>query len=334
MLRQITSTIFLTLGIINYSIGQDAQFSQYNLLPQFLNPAMTGFHNGIARAGLVYRNQWMNVGGVQGTFHTGGLNLDLALLKNKLRTDYFGLGLSAIYDKNGLNVFQTTGAALNFAYSKGFGSKVNQSIALGFGADLQYRNFQRNQQKFSDDIPENIGTTSTLFDMSIGIRYHCYVTDKAHVYFGFAYNHLLQSKDQRTPNSPSRLDTKYVAHAGAEVKFNNKWGLEPNALFMFQKNTWQLNFGMMGQIAIGNSYDNFNYFGIGLNSRINQTVVDAVIPNAKLDFKGFNLNLAYDINVSGLKTGSKGFGAIEVGISCIISKDRKFRGNRSPNPDF
>ncbi len=320
---------------IHYTvIAQDAQFSQFNLMPQFLNPAMTGFHSGVVRAGIVYRNHWSNVGGSEATFHTGGLNFDLSLLKNKLRTDYLGIGFSAIYDKNGINVFETTGGSFNIAYSKGFGDKLNQSIALGFGTEFQFKNFQRDRAKFSDGIKENLGLTNSLFDMNIGIRYHCYVLDKAHVYFGFAYNHLLQAKDQRSPNSSSRLDAKYVAHAGSEIKLNDKWGLEPTALFMYQKNTWQLNFGIMGQVAIGNNYDHFSYFAIGLSTRVNQTVVDAVIPKAKVDFKGFNLNLAYDINVSGLKTASKSFGAIEVGASCVLSKDKKLRGHRSPNPNF
>ena len=81
----------------------------------------------------VYKRQ----GGFGASFNTGGGFLDASLLKDKLKNDYLGIGASATFDKNGINIYQTTNVSLNLAYSKGFGRNVKHSLALGFGGEMK-----------------------------------------------------------------------------------------------------------------------------------------------------------------------------------------------------
>jgi hypothetical protein len=49
---------------------------------------------------------------------------------------------------------------------------------------------------------------------------------------------------------------------------------------------------------------------------------DAIIPVIKLDYHPFSLSLSYDINISTLKTASRGRGGYELSISYLAFKPK------------
>ena len=315
-------------------VAQDTHFSQFHMMPLHLNPAMTGFHDGLVRVGAVYRNQWTTINNFNSSFQTAGGYIDASLLKGILKNDYLGLGGGAFYDKNGTNPFQTIDAMINLAYSKGFGQNIKQSIALGFGAEIQMNSFNTNGAIFSDGITEKLGQNNTIFDANVGLRYHVYFQKKLNIYAGFAYHHLLQAATKHTALSGEKWYAKYVGHAGAQIELTRKWNVVPQFLFMYQNKNIQTNFGAAGQFVFGDRLTSKNYFSLGINARVVNTGIDAVIPNVKLDIYNFSMGLAYDINVSNFRKATKTIGAFEIGLGYIIQGNKNKRESKTPCPHF
>lgn len=314
--------------------AQDAHFSQFHMMPMHINPAMTGFHDGVVRVGAIYRNQWATVSNFNSSFQTGGGYVDASLFKGILKKDYFGVGGGAYYDKNGTNPFSTIDAIVNLAYSKGFGREVKHSIALGIGAEIQMNSFNTTGAVFSDGISEKLGQSNSIFDANVGLRYHVYVRKKLNIYAGFAYHHLLQAANKKTAFSSEKWYAKYVGHAGAQIQLNDKWNVVPQFLFMYQNKIWQTNLGAAGQFVFGDRYTSTNFFSVGMNARVVNSGIDAVIPNIKLDIYNFSVGLAYDINVSNFRKASKTIGAFEIGLGYVFQGNKRDKQDKTPCPHF
>jgi len=63
------------------AFAQDVHFSQSNMTPLLVNPALTGVYGGTHRAFLNYKNQWRGAGIQGAAFNTGVFSYDAALLK-------------------------------------------------------------------------------------------------------------------------------------------------------------------------------------------------------------------------------------------------------------
>lgn len=322
-----------TLLCLLFVSAQDAHFSQFHAMPMWLNPAQTGFHNGLVRVGAIYRNQWLPFAGGPASYQTAGGFIDASLFKQKLKGDYFGIGAGAYIDRNGTNLFQTGSASLNFAYSKRFGNRTKHALAVGVGAEMLIQNFNKSGAVFSDGVTENISPNTSVFDGNIGLQYHV-VAKKLNGYVGFAYHHLMQSANKRTLNSTERWLSKYVVHAGAQVEVHNRWNVVPVALFMYQNTAWQLNIGAAGQYVFGDRLTSKNYFSVGLNTRIVGSSLDAIIPNMKLEVYNFSLGLSYDINASLLAKATQSYGALEISLGYVIQPRKKQRAWVAPCPHF
>jgi type IX secretion system PorP/SprF family membrane protein len=309
-------------------------FSQYNQMPMHLNPAMTGFHDGIVRVGAIYRNQWMPQGGFGASFNTGGGYVDASLLKDKLKNDYLGIGASATFDKNGINIYQTTNVSLNLAYSKGFGRNVKHSIALGFGGEIKLGALNLSNAVFSDGVNESLAKNNFLFDANLGLRYHIVVPRKFNGYIGFAYHHLLQSKESWVAGGTGQWNARYAINLGGEVYLNDKWNLVPTAIFTLQSSHLQSQVGAMGQYKFGGNDFSTTRISAGLQTRFGAKGVDAIILVTKVDIKRIYLGLSFDVNVSPLSKSTKGYGALELSVGYVFVKNNIQRESKTPCPSF
>src|SRR5688572_5104286 len=77
--------------------SQDVHFSQFNLSPLTLNPALASA--GCDMRGLLnYKSQWKSV---TVPFRTIAFSYEMALLKKKWKNGYLGMGVSDFNDKAG-----------------------------------------------------------------------------------------------------------------------------------------------------------------------------------------------------------------------------------------
>jgi type IX secretion system PorP/SprF family membrane protein len=326
--------VFSIIFGIKIATAQDVMFSQYNQMPIHINPAMTGFHDGMVRVGAIYRNQWMPQGGFGASFNTGGGFLDASLLKDKLKNDYLGIGASATFDKNGINIYQTTNVSLNLAYSKGFGRNVKHSLALGFGGEMKLGSLNLSNATFSDGVNENIAKSNFLFDANVGLRYHLVVPRKFNGYIGFAYHHLLQPNEGWVSGGTGRWNARYSVHLGSEIHLNDKWNLVPTGIFILQASHLQAQVGAMGQYKFGNSDFPSARISAGLQTRFGAKGIDAVILVTKVDIKRIYFGISFDANVSPLSKSTKGYGALELSIGYTFIKNDIQRESKTPCPSF
>lgn len=311
--------------------SQDPRFSQFHLMPTYLNPAMTGFFDGDVRFAAIYRNQWFTLGSPYGNtkYETIGGAIDGCIKVGKpngdydRKQDYIGVGGAFIRDVAGDQAFTSTDGFINLAYSKTFGYKVKHSIALGLQGEIMATQFRNGGAVFPDGIIENIGKSNIKFDATVGIRYHVDFMKRLNMYFGFAYSHVTTPTYNFLDISSDKLYAKYVAHAGAIIAIRDRVNLAPSFMFLSQGSLLEANIGANAQYIFGNIYDSKNTISFGLMARFARPEgPEALIPNVRLDYHNFTVGVAYDINVTQLSKGTKSVGAIEVGL-VYIYKHRK-----------
>jgi type IX secretion system PorP/SprF family membrane protein len=310
-MRKIIITICVVVCGALTAWSQDIHFSQYNLSPMSLNPAMTGFFQGHYRLTANYRSQW---GAANSKYETYSAGFDFSLFKDKLREDYFGIGAYFFRDQAGDLNFNTTQVNLHLAYSKGFGDRVKHSIALGFSGGFYTRGINQNAAIFPE-TPEGIPLNSLSdIDFSTGILWHIVPRERLNMYVGFAYHHLNKPKNSFFQDPGSVISPKYAVSAGAVIEVGNSFNLLPSILYARQNQAQQVNFGTYLQYIFGDDLESDAAISFGLFARLSQPAVDAVIPTIRLDVSGFTLGFSYDVNVSELSGGTNGRGALEVAL--------------------
>ncbi|RYE57530.1 MAG: type IX secretion system membrane protein PorP/SprF, partial [Sphingobacteriales bacterium] len=82
---KVTITLFLCF-ITVFSSAQDPRFSQYFAAPLALNPAYTGYFDGIYRVAINTRKQWGNLGD---PYNTHSISGDLKLIADENFADSY-----------------------------------------------------------------------------------------------------------------------------------------------------------------------------------------------------------------------------------------------------
>lgn len=324
-MRKFLSAVLILMAI--KVSGQDPRFSQFHLMPTYLNPAMTGFFDGDVRFAAIYRNQWFTLGSPYGNtkYETEGGAIDGCIKVGKpsgdydRKQDYIGVGGAFIRDVAGDEAFTSTDGFINLAYSKTFGYKVKHSIAIGLQGEIMSTQFRNGGAVFPDGIVENIGKNNIKFDATVGVRYHVDFMKRLNMYFGFAYSHVTSPVSNFTDISSDKLHAKYIAHAGAVIAIRDRVNLVPSFMFLAQGPSIEANVGANAQYILGNVYDSKNSISFGLMARFARPEgPEAIIPNVRLEVYNVTLGVAYDVNISNLDHGTKTVGAIEVAVVYIF----------------
>lgn len=323
-MKKVLYLILLCTGVVSLQ-AQDPHFSQYHMMPMYLNPAMTGFFEGDVRFGFMYRRQWFTVGSPHGgtKYETYGAYVDGDIRLGRRKQDYLGIGGSFVRDGAGDQALTLTDGIISVAYSKAFGYRVKHSIALGLSGEVMAKQFRNGNALFPTPIAESIGKLNMAFDATVGLRYNVDFKKRVSMYLGFAYAHVSQPNESFSDASSERLASKIVGHGGAVIAIKNRWNLIPTVLFMSQGTAFEANVGAAGQLLFGERYNSVNSFAFGFNARFGGPEGgDALIPNVRLDYRQVSLGVAYDINVSNLRRVSNTVGAIEIGVIYIYKKKK------------
>ncbi|MCO5280597.1 MAG: PorP/SprF family type IX secretion system membrane protein [Chitinophagales bacterium] len=318
-----------------FARAQDVAFSQIHALPQYLNPAMTGFFDGNIRASAIYRNQWFTVNSKYGNsmLQTVGAAVDGSFLKGKYKRNYLGIGLCVYNDWAGDLSFRTTDATINIAYSKGFGrGDVKHSLALGLQGEFRMYGINAAKAVFSDGVTENISPNVMNFDAGVGLRYHIAFRSRLSWYVAGAYTHILQPR-QKFISMGSKTQGKITVHSGAVVDITPRFNLLPSAMFVYQGGLWQVNAGTYVQYIFDSFSDERNGISFGIFSRFANPAPDALIASVRLDYKGFQAVVGYDFNISALHRATNAQGAIELGVS-YIAQLQKNKRDKTPCIQF
>ena len=318
-------SLFTILCALTFQINaQDPHFSQYNAVSYLLNPSLTGFFNADYKLSAQYRSQW---GSFSSGFRTIGAAAEFNVMRGKLKDDHFSLGVSFLNDRAGDAPLYSNNFSFSFAYRKALGSRVKHRIGIGFQGSLLSQKMDATQFLFDSqydgvevdpDVPsgEQLSEGSGINgDVSTGVMWQVMPSRDFNIYFGASYFHILQPKIDLLNQVGYQYYSRYMVHTGAYIYVNKLINLLPSIAYYQQRFSNQINFGSYLQFVLEDYYEQPTAFAIGAWTRMGLPQTDAVIVGARLDFRGINLGVSYDINISSLKVASKSRGAFELTLA-------------------
>lgn len=218
----ISSLALLLIGFYAETFGQDLQFSQFNNVGVYYNPALTCINNDV-QATISTRQQWLNA--------SGGINTYFASVEGKVYQKKLYLSL-LVYDEQVQGYLENSRAELMYAYRI-----YTHKTIMQFGLTLlsiNQRNIDYQSLQFSDQLDPYHGAiygTSAVFDDMHKIIYPDWnvgfvIKRKEKLTnnwftpsLGFSVQHLF-TPDVSATSSGTSLNRKYVVHADAKLKYN------------------------------------------------------------------------------------------------------------------
>jgi type IX secretion system PorP/SprF family membrane protein len=325
--------------------AQDVHYSQFNYAPMQLNPALAGLSNCDYRLALNARTQWNNLSSSGNTYSTFGASGDFAIGNVTKINSFAGIGISVNSDIAGATAYNEDVADITAAYHFMLDRRGNASLSAGLQVGVNYRGFNASKATFVSQYNpgtgqydpsqsgETFARTSMIYvDAGLGALYSQYFKNrKCNVYLGLAVNHVNQPNiSWYTPglynndkSSGDKLYAKVTIHGGGSFEVSSQVAIMPTFMFLLQGPYQEYDFGSLLRIGLGNLMNRYYvYFGAQYRAPL-----DAVIIQARFDYKGVMLGLSYDINVSKLIPGTQTVGAPELAFmytGCFRKKPHPF----------
>jgi len=212
MKKLITIISFLLVGISTQA--QDFVFSQFQLSPLNLNPALTGT-NSNDQLIVNYRDQWRNFLG-SAAFKTLSVSYDKPLrLKNG---DVIGVGAKFINDEGGSSNLTNRGGALLTSYQKRIMKSSGAEQFLIAGIEGGY---------FNQSV-DAFGTTlnSDYFDFGLGLAYRIKFNEQRSFKLGASLAHIFSQNPE-----PNR---RFILHTSYNLKVTDKLIVTPRIAYVTQ----------------------------------------------------------------------------------------------------
>ena len=332
-MKNLPFTLLLLFALVGAKIeAQDIHFSQFFETPLLRNPALAGLFSGDIRLQAVYRNQWNSVttpyqtASLSGEFKTG----------IGFKDDYVTLGGEVFYDKAGTTSLSTTSVLPALNYHKSLSDEKNKYLSFGGMAGIVQRRIDRSKITTNSQFDgsaynstlsdgENFTRTSySYFDGSVGMSYNSQIGESTNdnLFVGVAYHHFMKPKKLSFFDNPDvSMLPKWVYSAG--IRFS----MSDISYFTIQGDysSQGVNKEIIGGVLYAwklDAEENSKYtFNIGGLLRWG----DAFIPVAKLEFLPLAVSVSYDMNISALKTASRGRGGFE--FSLVYQKFRSNEGS-------
>lgn len=321
----------LILLLAYQSKSQDINSSQFYAVPSNLNPAFTGFFNNDYLAAASYKNQWSTV---SVPFQTIAATAQISLLKNKHPNSIIGAGIDIIHDRVGSTHFNTSIFSLNVSYLQVLDVRRRHIIGIGFQNSLVMRKFDLSRATFGNQFngydgfdqsinPNENGLSTKQLDYNLGIGGIYSFSPRAHNNFFLSVSafNLTRPNVSFYKGQENRLYSRFAIFTGGEVSLKGSWSLLPSALYQMQGPNKEIMFGSFARYGLMNNRKE----KLGINFGLWYRVQDAIIPAVKLEYKGLNVTVNYDINVSKLTKVSKlnGCGEISISYSGLFFKEHK-----------
>jgi type IX secretion system PorP/SprF family membrane protein len=309
---------FYALFSASLIFAQDPHFSQYDLTPSMINPALVGANHDI-QANTAYRNQWNSIGSA---FQTTYASADFRIIPNKrIPKGFFGLGMFFMNDVAGSARMTNNSLGMNFAYH----ILLNEGHTLGLGANMgvAFNSISGSNGRWAsqfDGVQYNMlipsgeqfnAATYSVFDLGAGLLYaykkkEVYMTknDSRQVNIGFSAYHLNRPQHSFIDREVAKLPIRFAGFMHMVYGLDDtKLLLEPGVYYQQQGKARDILVGSMlkyvvkDQSARTTAYE-VSTVGLGIFYRN----FDALVARMSYEYFGFKLSLAYDFNISSLET--------------------------------
>lgn len=312
--------ILLILTIGKSAFAQDYTFSNHNIVPFSLNPALAG--NAYApRLALNYRQQWPSLGN---RYHTVRLSYDQNFYK---RICSFG----AFYTMDDMANGSVRTNELGACYSHSIRIKDGHIIRLGLQASAFYNHYGDNFE-FGDQYDNGSGKVLPNSSETISGDEYAFFADFAtgaayvfenHLTLGVAAYHITNPQHGIIDRDQEKLDTKITAHANFVQNLSNGNGLFgrqvlseryffANLAYQTQKDFDQI-YGGLGLFLSP------IIFGFSAKSDLDDVIIYS--PMVGLSYKNFQAYYVFDFFTGDKQNGSWSH---EISLIYIFHKNEKY----------
>jgi hypothetical protein len=317
--------------------AQDPHFSQFFASPLTLNPAFTGKFEGVWRLATNRRDQWRDIPNAYVTYSG---SVDFPIMKNKIpEGDVFGIGISGLKDASGDGALNLNYGSVSLSYHKALDESGYNTIGAGFQGTYSNLSLDTRKLHFEDELTRfgwffdstrtspTIGTSydygvgldpftdniRNYLDLNAGILYSGSSNGENNYYIGLSMYHISRPKLSYKQNNAWFLNNRTTIHGGGSFAISDVVGLNVSFIQQFQNKASETVLG--GTLSINANGDDEKPTNVYVGSwmRVN----DAVIPYLGLEIGGLRIGATYDVNISGLKSATKGAGGTEFSIIYI-----------------
>jgi type IX secretion system PorP/SprF family membrane protein len=318
--------IFIGLMLVSsITFSQDIHFTQFGNAPANINPALTGNFDGDKRFAAIYRNQWFNVPVAYNTLNFA-YDMKLPHVDTRSKSGYWGLGATFRYDVAGDSRLSDGAIGAMASYNKRVGK--NHWVTIGAGLAVGQRRFNPADLKFADQVGNNpnepltgtsefFTTTSVVYpDLNTGINYRFQSSKKrTSLNLGAGVFHLNRPRrDFNMDGIERKLENRITPYLMTTIQIAPSFDILVNGMMNWQGPHRNPVMGAQGKIHFDQRIAREFSMQFGGAYRWN----DAIIPTAQLNYKNWQVGLAYDINVSRFVNASLNNGGPEVSVIYII----------------
>ncbi len=321
-MRSLTLSFLFCISLVGGLVAQDYSFSQYNLAPVHLNPALTGSQDAKLRAFATYRNQWSQV------LRSDSYNLYTVSAdsrKSLTGGNYFGFGFSGHRDIAGSVRSGTTQGNISFAYGQLIDqSKTAEHYLIGaaqFGIAQKSADFS--QVRWPADPPPSIDFVAQNFliaDLSAGLTWTSMFSERKRFYVGYAAHHLNRPNVSFLADTVSELSIRTTVHGAAELPLTTQLSVLPSFLYLRQGEHRQL---LSGANVRLNGIGQNGYIQAGLAYRTGGALfsdVSTLVFTASAGLGDLVIGLSYDYSINELQQAGTPAGATELTLGYVLGQ--------------
>jgi type IX secretion system PorP/SprF family membrane protein len=330
-MKKLLLLAFILGCICPLSHGQDIHFSQFQATPLLLNPANTGFtghfnenHYSDYRVGLNYRNQWSSF---INPFVTFSGYFDKMFGKEMVKGGYLGAGLVLYSDQAGTAEFTTQTIMGSVAFHLKLGTDDEHLVSIGVQGGIMQKGINYDNLRFGNQYESIVyspdaGHGEQFEENSLaqpiinsGINWQYSLNEDLELNAGVSLFNINQPKESYLQNPDNALNNRMMISAGATYQYNEKISILPAILFAGQAKASELVFGSQ----MGYNIKDIPLQKISGLFGVFYRTSDAIVLTPGIAYNNYRFGVSYDINVSSLRTASKGRGALEFSLVYVFN---------------
>lgn len=318
--------VFLSLFYSTILSGQDLHYTQFQMSPLTMNPALAGAFSGSVRVGGIYRDQWFHsIDLANGSlYRSPSFYADAPIIRGLREQDWVGIGAVFINDQQGYltddvgnppgtDKASITTSGLIGGASYHFALDEDQKTVLTLGAQygtlskaLKNSGYVFYTQLLDNPINEQVNFSEkgeSYQDISAGLLLTGHNQDNIYR-FGISMLHINQPRITLNETKET-ISSKIVAHAMYELPINERIKVIPALLFQNVKTSSEIVIQGMGSLMLNPE--------TRINAGLGYRFGDGVQLLGGVDYKSLRAGISYDITLSSLSPS----GSFEIAVSYI-----------------
>jgi len=296
--------------------SQDIHFSNNGIIPTFINPANTGAFLGSIRASSVYRDQFSSF--IENPYRSVIVSVDSPVAFGFKENHWVGVGLQLYNDRAGDVALVRNGYGLGAAYHIGLDNDFRSVVTLGLNYGNIKSNLDEGSARFGNQAAELVNLSNygnTQSNISVGVRFKTEFGKSSIFEAGFSTQRVTTSRAIR--DTLNGLERRMNFTALLNTQLSKKIRLTPEFYFSKSSNFTNTSLHIFPEFAFGNK-NNF-LFRPGVGMRFG----DAMIMHLGGMYKGWRVNLSYDMTVSSASVYNNNNGGFEIGVQRIFTIYKK-----------